>query len=227
MQDNESANGGDGYSLRIAEITKEFTDGFQFISGYPKSVTFFGSSQSKPGSKYYEDAISLSSKIVKELGYSVLTGGSSGIMEAANKGAAEAGGSSLGLHIKLPHEQVVNSFANRTISFHYFFVRKVCLSFSAEAFVFYPGGYGTLDEFFEILTLVQTEKIPRVPIICIGSEYWNSLKDFVRKELLERSAIQAGDENLFYITDSHAETLDLIKKAPIRAGLPFNGEHHS
>ena len=226
MQDNESANGGDSNSLRIAEIVKEFKDGFEFISSYPKSVTFFGSSQTKPDTTYYEDAKTLSARIVKELGYSVLTGGSSGVMEAANKGAFEAGGDSLGLHIKLPNEQKANHFS-RSISFHYFFVRKVCLSFSAEAFVFYPGGYGTMDEFFEILTLVQTKKIPEVPIICMGAEYWTDLKEVIKKKLLERGTIQPGDEELFAITDNHDEILEIIKKAPVRVGLPWNGEHYS
>lgn len=208
---------------RITEITKEFTDGFRFLEDYPKSVTFFGSNQTKEGSEYYEDARELSARIVRELGYSIFSGGGPGIMEAANRGAKEAGGNSLGLIIKLPKEQVVNKFITKEISSYYFFVRKVLLSFSAEAYIFYPGGYGTLDEFFELLTLVQTKKIEGVPIICVGSEYWNKLKDFIDEEMLERGAIEPEDAELFTITDDHAEIIDIIRKVPVRVGLPFNG----
>lgn len=208
---------------RIAEITKEFTDGFKFLEDYPKSVTFFGSNQMKETDPHYDDARRLAGRIVKELGYSILSGGGPGIMEAANRGAYENGGNSLGLIIKMPKEQTVNKYITKEISTYYFFVRKVILSFSAEAYIFYPGGFGTLDEFFELLTLVQTRKIEGVPIICVGSDYWSNLKDFMRKEMLERGAIDPTDMNLFKITDDHDEIIDIIRNVPVRTGIPFNG----
>ncbi|MDO8728723.1 MAG: TIGR00730 family Rossman fold protein, partial [bacterium] len=163
---------------RVSEISKEFTEGFDFLADYQKSVTFFGANQFKEDNPYCVDARELASQIVQKLGYSVFSGGGPGIMEAANRGAYEAGGNSLGLLIKLPDGQITNKYITKSFDSYYFFVRKVLLSFSAEAFIFYPGGFGTLDEFFEILTLVQTKKITNVPIICVGSEYWNKLKDF-------------------------------------------------
>ena len=208
---------------RLSEIQKEFTEGFKFLSKHPKSVTFFGGSQVKDGSPDYEEARTLASRIAKELDYAVISGGGPGIMEAANRGAKEAGGRSLGLLIKLPHAQPTNQYITDEISFYYFFVRKVCLTFSAEAFIFFPGGFGTLDEFFEILTLVQTKKIEGVPLICVGSEYWLSVKDFIEKEIDKRGFIAEGDKNLFAIVDSHDEIIELIKNSPVRNGLLFNG----
>lgn len=206
---------------RIAAITQEFTDGFKFLEDYPKSVTFFGSNQTKESDPYYQDARALSGKIVQDLGYSILSGGGPGIMEAANRGAKEAGGDSLGLIIRLPKEQKVNPYITKEIASYYFFVRKVLLSFSAEAYIFYPGGYGTLDEFFEIITLVQTKKIEGVPIICVGSSYWNSLKEFITTQMLERGAIDPQDADLFTITDNHDEIIDIIRNVPVRNGVPF------
>jgi uncharacterized protein (TIGR00730 family) len=206
---------------RIAEISKEFTDGFAFLADYPRSVTFFGSAQFKEDNHHYKDARALAGKIVTELGYSVLSGGGPGIMEAANRGAFEAGGTSLGLTIELPIGQITNKYITREIDSYYFFVRKVCLSFSAEAFIFYPGGFGTLDEFFELLTLIQTQKIVGVPLICVGSEYWNTVDSFIKKELLTRGTIVEDDINLYHIIDNHDEIIDLIKKTPIRNSLPF------
>ncbi|MES2214326.1 MAG: TIGR00730 family Rossman fold protein [Patescibacteria group bacterium] len=207
---------------RVSEISKEFTDGFKFLEDYPKSVTFFGSTQFTEDNTYYEMARSLGARIVRDLGYSVITGGGPGIMEAANRGATEASGTSLGLTIKLPHEQIVNKYISKAINSYYFFVRKVILSFSAEAFIFFPGGYGTLDEFFEIITLVQTKKVVGVPIICVGSDYWKSLERFMQESLISRGTISAEDLTLFTITDNEDEIIDLIKKVPIRNSLPFS-----
>ncbi|MDQ3089884.1 MAG: TIGR00730 family Rossman fold protein [bacterium] len=203
---------------RVSEITKEFTDGFEFLGDYPTSVTFFGSTMCKEDNPYYESARSLAYKVVKELGYSVLSGGGPGIMEAANRGAFEAGGNSLGLTISLPTEQTANKYITKEIRSYYFFVRKVCLAFSAEAFIFFPGGYGTLDEFFEILTLVQTGKITGVPIICVGSDYWNKLDLFIKSELLSRGSIIPEDLKLYNITDDQDEIIRLIKTVPIQNG---------
>lgn len=207
---------------RVAEISREFTEGFKFLANYPKSVTFFGSTMVKEGDPHYEDARELCHKIVKNLNYSVVSGGGPGIMEAADRGAYEAGGDSLGLLIKLPHAQPTNPYIKNSISFYYFFARKVCLAFGAEVFIFYPGGFGTLDEFFEIITLIQTKKIVGVPMICVGSEYWNKVKSFIETELLARGMIDPGDEELFTITDSHDEILEIIKNAPVREDIPLS-----
>ena len=207
-------------SERVAEIAKEFTDGFKFLENYPKSVTFFGSTKAAENDPYYQSARTLSSRLVKELGYSVVSGGGPGIMEAADRGAFEAGGNSIGLLIDLPHAQPKNDYITRSVSFHYFFARKVCLAFGAEVFIFYPGGFGTLDEFFEIVTLIQTQKITSVPLICIGSEYWNSVKNFIQQELLTRGMIDKEDIELFTITDDQDEIMEMIRKVPVRADVP-------
>jgi len=207
---------------RIEEITKEFTGGFKFLEDYPRSVTFFGANQFREDNKFYADARQLAARVVKDLGYSVISGGGPGIMEAANRGAFEAGGESLGLLIKLPTDQIINKFITASFSSYYFFVRKVCLTFSSEAFIFYPGGFGTLDEFFEIVTLVQTRKIAGIPIICVGSEYWMELKAFMDKELVARGTISANDIDIFRIVDDHDEIIKIIKEVPVHTSLPFN-----
>lgn len=207
---------------RVEEISKEFSAGFRFLEKYPSSVTFFGSSLVTPQNPYYQSAEALAGKIVKKLGYSVISGGGPGIMEAANKGAFEAGGKSLGLTIELPEGQRINKYITDKIDLYYFFVRKVCLSFSAEAFIFFPGGYGTLDEFFELITLIQTKKIVGVPLICVGSDYWKSLEQFIERELLERGMIIPEDLDLYTITDDHDKIIEIIEKSPVRISYPFN-----
>jgi len=202
---------------RVEEISREFADGFEFLEDYPKSVTFFGASQFKEDNKYYESARTLASRLVKELGYSIISGGGPGIMEAANRGACEAGGDSLGLLIRLPEEQPINKYITGSFSSYYFFVRKVLLSFSSEAFIFYPGGFGTLDEFFEIMTLIQTKKITNhIPFICVGSEYWNKLKEFMEHEMLTRGTITKENLELFHIIDSHDEIIEMILKNSLK-----------
>jgi len=207
---------------RVTFISKEFTNGFEFIRNYPRSVTFFGSARTKEDDPYYKKAMGLAGQIVKELHYSVITGGGPGIMEAANRGAFEAGGNSLGLTIELPHEQLTNKYLTDKEDFHYFFSRKVCLSFSAEAYVFFPGGFGTLDEFLEILTLIQTNKIPKAPIILVGVSFWTPLEKFFRAVLLENKSIEEKDLSLYTITDNETEILKIIKAAPIRLGLKYD-----
>lgn len=208
---------------RVHEIAREFTAGFKFLEDYPKSVTFFGGSQIKEGSLYYESARALSARLVKELGYSVISGGGPGIMEAANRGAYEAGGQSVGLLIRLPKGQPTNKYLTTSISLYYFFVRKVCLSFSAEAFIFYPGGFGTFDEFFEILTLVQTGKIPKTPIICVGSKYWNSLLGFIQERMIGLGTVLESELEHFKITDDMDEIVRMVKEARVNIFMPFNG----
>lgn len=207
---------------RVAVISQEFVNGFEFVKNYPRSVTFFGSARVKENEPYYEKARVLAGKIVSELHYSVITGGGPGIMEAANKGAFEAGGNSLGLTIELPKEQQTNQYLTDSEDFHYFFSRKVCLSFSAEAYIFFPGGFGTLDEFLEILTLIQTNKIPRAPIILVGVDFWTPFEQFFKEVLLENKMIEKGDLSLYTITNNDEEILEIIKKAPIRLGLKYD-----
>jgi uncharacterized protein (TIGR00730 family) len=200
----------------IERIQREFADGFEFLAKYPKSVTIFGSSLVSRDSDDYKKAEELGGRIVRDIGYAVVTGGGPGTMEAANKGAYDAGGVSLGLNISLPHERTTNAYATHSIKFTYFFTRKTMLSFAAEAYVFFPGGFGTFDELFSILTLIQTGKIPRVPIILFDSAYWNPLKDFMEKEMLkDHGAIEPRDLKIFEITDSIDRAMEIIKKAPV------------
>jgi uncharacterized protein (TIGR00730 family) len=212
----------DGAEKRISLISKEFRNGFEFVKNYPRSVTFFGSARTKEGDPYYQKARELAGRIVKELHYSVMTGGGPGIMEAANRGAFEAGGNSLGLTIDLPHEQLDNQYLTDKEDFHYFFSRKVCLSFSAEAYIFFPGGFGTLDEFLEILTLIQTGKIPKAPIIMVGTDFWNPLEEIFKKGLLENKMIEEKDLSFYTITDNEDLMLKLIKEAPVRFGVRYD-----
>lgn len=200
---------------RVNTISKEFLAGFSLIKDSPKTVSFFGSARTLSTEEDYKNAYSLAIEVAK-LGYAVVTGGGPGIMEAANRGAFEIGGNSLGLTIQLPQEQVTNPYLSKNLNFEYFFTRKVSLTYAAEAYVYFPGGFGTLDELFEILTLVQTHKIVRVPIILFGSYFWNPLEDFIRKFLIENGKIDESDMKLFIITDSIEESMEIIKNAPIR-----------
>lgn len=204
---------------RVSRIDKEFEAAFEFISRFPRSVTFFGSTRLTPQSEHYRKAERLAGRIVKGLGYTVLTGGSAGIMEAANKGARDAGGQSVGLNIKLPRVQHANRYTTDTAEFTYFFVRKVALSFAAEAYIFFPGGFGTLDEFFEIITLVQTHKIRRVPIFLVGKDYWEPLHAFIRENLYEvHRAIAESDMALYTITDDEEKIVQSIRTVPVHDG---------
>ncbi len=207
---------------RLALIQKEFSNGFTFLKKYPKSVTFFGGTRISPETPEYQAAYTLSYRIAKELGYAIFTGGGPGIMEAANKGAFEAGGVSVGLTIELPNVQLSNPFLTEQIDFYYFFSRKVCLSFSAEAYIFFPGGFGTLDEFFEIITLIQTGKIERVPVILYGSTYWQDLVTFIQREMLTRGVVEQKDLELYCITDNADEIIDTIRRTPVKGEVRFN-----
>jgi uncharacterized protein (TIGR00730 family) len=201
---------------RASRIATEFERGFHFIKRYRKSVTFYGSARFKPANPHYKDARALAHRLAR-LGYTIVTGGGPGIMEAANRGAKEAGGTSVGLNIELPHEQIVNPYVTESMSFFYFFSRKTALSFSAETYIFFPGGYGTLDEFFEIITLIQTKKIHRAPIILVGTDFWGPLHEFIKEEVyLRHSAVEKKDMSLYTITDDHDEIVSIVTSAPIR-----------
>lgn len=200
---------------RVSTISKEFLTGFDIIKDTPKTVTFFGSARTLSSEDDYQNAYGLAKQIA-QLGYAIVTGGGPGIMEAANKGAYEVDGNSYGFTIQLPREQVTNPYLNKAINFQYFFTRKVSLTYAAEAYVYFPGGFGTLDELFEILTLVQTHKIVSVPIILFGSYFWKPLEQFIQEFLVKNGKIDEGDMNLFVITDSIEEAVEIIKNAPIR-----------
>jgi uncharacterized protein (TIGR00730 family) len=201
---------------RIFRIMAEFVDGFEFLYPLRKEVTFFGSARLSEHTKWYKEAVKLG-RLLGENGFTVITGGGPGIMEAGNKGAYEGGGQSIGLDIELPHEQRRNPYVKKGIGFHYFFTRKVMLSASAQAYVFFPGGFGTLDEFFEMITLVQTEKMEPVPILCVGKDYWDPLNDWIRIEILEKhDMVTPQDMELYTIVDTAEEAFEVIKDSKER-----------
>ena len=206
----------DGSRKRLSTINSEFKHVFKFLRSYPHSISFFGSARFDENHPYYIHARTLSRRIVQELKFAIVTGGGPGVMEAANRGAYEAGGQSIGMNIVLPHEQKMNEFLTAHVRFYYFFIRKVALSFSAEVYIFFPGGFGTLDEFFELITLIQTKKIARVPIICVGREYWSHVNDLIIPLRDEFKTITPGDEKIFHITDDDDEIMEIIKKAHLR-----------
>jgi uncharacterized protein (TIGR00730 family) len=201
-------------SWRIFRIMAEFVDGFNFITKFPKSVTFFGSARTEEKNEHYRSAQKLAHLLAKA-GYTIVTGGGPGIMEAANKGAVEGGGESVGLNIQLPFEQRTNAFVQKSLAFNYFFTRKVMLAFSANAFVFFPGGYGTLDEAFEMITLRQTHKInPRIPIVLVGEDYWRPLGQWLTDNVCKRHGNIREDElKLWDIATTPEDAFNIIKKA--------------
>lgn len=200
----------------LEEINKEFRDGFEFLKKYPRSVTIYGSARSKPGSHEWKIAEELGKRIIKEIQYAVITGGGPGIMAAAHKGANEAGGQAVALGISLPHESNVNHFATDRLQFTYFFSRKTMLAFAAEAYIFFPGGFGTFDELFSTLTLIQTRKVPSVPVILVGSHFWNDLANFINKKMFEQEeAIADYDRDIFKITDDLDQVIEIIRTAPV------------
>jgi len=202
---------------RMDTTNKELRAGYNIIKKYPHSVSILGSARLKPENIYYKQAESLGRRIVTELNYAVVTGGGPGIMEAANKGAFEAGGKSIGFTIKLPTEQEDNKFLTESVTFEYFFSRKTLLFFSAETYVYYPGGFGTMDELFEILTLIQTGEIPKAPVILVGRDFWQPLLDLIKNKLLdETETISPEDMEIYKIVDSEDEIIDIIRSAPFR-----------
>ncbi len=197
-------------SWRVFKIMSEFVEGFDLIRRYGLAVSFFGSARTSLGEDSYKDAEELAARLAKK-GFAVITGGSSGIMQAANKGAFEAGGASVGLNINLPEAQMYNPYLTEKFGFDHFFVRKVMLTYASEVYIYFPGGYGTLDEFFEIITLVQTKKIRSVPIILFGKKYWEPLLGFIEKTLYEESsAIDKDDMKLYTLVDTVDEAYDYI-----------------
>lgn len=195
---------------RVFRIMAEFVEGFHSLSEVGPAVTIFGSARTKSTSKMYGLAAKTAELLVKEK-YAVITGGGPGIMEAANRGASKAKGKSIGLNIDLPFEQKPNRYVKTLINFHYFFCRKVMFVKYAKAFVIFPGGFGTMDEFFESLTLIQTERIEKFPVILFGSNYWKGLADWIKNSILKEKNISPEDLNIFQIVDTPEDVVKAIK----------------
>ena len=198
-------------SWRVFRIMAEFVEGIETLSDVNNAVTIFGSARVKPDDLYYQKTENLTRLLVQN-GFSVINGGGGGIMEAAYKGASEAGGKSVGMNIQLPFEQKPNPYANIHLHYKYFFIRKVMFVKYAVAYVIMPGGFGTMDELFEALTLIQTRKIKSFPLILMGSEYWRGLLDWLKNTMLQEGKINHTDLDLIQVVDDPEEAVKLIKK---------------
>ena len=206
----------DNPNWRMFRIMAEFVRGFEYLGKIHRGVTFFGSARLPEDSKYYKEAIKLGELLGKE-GFAIVTGGGPGIMEAGNRGAKNVSAMSVGLNIELPMEQRINPYVTNSIAFHYFFSRKVMLSASSQAYVYFPGGFGTLDECFEIITLVQTEKIDPLPIVLLGKDFWDPLVCFMKETMLEKfETISAKDFDLFTVVNTAEEAFAIVKKSKER-----------
>src|SRR5262245_35029592 len=202
---------------RIFRIMSEFVEGFETLSKIPPAVAVFGSARVLPGSEAYRKAEAIASTLARN-GYSVITGGGPGVMEAANKGASDAGSSSVGLNIELPLEQKPNIYTNKLLNFRYFFVRKVMFVKYSIAFVILPGGFGTLDELFEAITLIQTRKIKPFPVILVGRSYWKGLMDWIGDTLLREKMIAVEDLDILRTVDTPEEVLHWVQDSKIKNG---------
>jgi hypothetical protein len=199
---------------RVLRIQSEFVEGFGLLAELPRAVSVFGSARTPREHPHYAAGVQIGAALA-HAGYAVITGGGPGVMEAANRGASEAGGLSVGLGIELPFEQDLNEWVDVGIAFRYFFVRKTMFVKYAEAFVILPGGFGTLDELFEALTLVQTRKVTRFPVILFGSAYWAGLIEWIRAAMVEAGTISPTDLELFTVTDDVAEVVAVIQAADV------------
>jgi len=212
---------GGGETWRVFRIMSEFVEGFETLKDLGPAITIFGSARTTRGEGSYKATLQVA-KMLAQQGFAIISGGGPGIMEAANRGAREAGGRSLGCNIELPQEQRPNQYVDRFVTFRHFFVRKVMLVKYSYAFVALPGGFGTLDETFEIATLLQTGKVREFPLVLMGSEYWRPVIDFVRNRLLVEGTIDPGDEQLLQVTDSPAEAIEWITAVAMRRfGLTY------
>jgi hypothetical protein len=197
-------------SWRLFRIIGELVEGFDSLSGVEPAVTIYGSARLSPDDKLYHQTEEIARRL-GELGFSIITGGGPGVMEAANKGGREAGVTSVGLNIQLPEEQICNVYSTKTITFHHFFVRKVMLVKYATAFIIIPGGLGTLDELTEVLTLIQTAKIKPFPVILFNSEFWKGFLDWLRGSVLSRRFISEADFNILRVCDNPDEVIDVVQ----------------
>lgn len=198
-----------GESWRLFKIMGEFVEGIDALHKLGPAVSIFGSARTKPDHPYYKKAFELAS-LFAENGFSIITGGGPGIMEAANKGASSQNAGSVGLNITLPFEQSPNPYATTQIEFKYFFVRKVMFLKYAQAYIIMPGGFGTLDELFETITLIQTRRIKKMPIIMVGTEYWEGLIEWIKKKFLSEKMISEEDMNLFHLLDDPKEIVNIV-----------------
>ena len=196
---------------RIFRIMAEFVEGFETLSKVGPAISFFGSSRLQPKDKYYSIATK-TAYLLSKVGYAIMTGGGSGIMEAANKGAKKAGGKSIGLNIVIPKEQRPNKYISLLLDFHYFFCRKVMFLKYGKAFVIFPGGFGTLDELFESLNLIQTQRVERFPVVLVGKDYWEGMVAWCRRTVLKRRCLSPTDMYIFTIVDSPEEVVSAINK---------------
>ena len=203
---------------RIFRIMSEFIDSFEVMAKYRRLVSVFGSARTKPEDPVYQDCVRLG-ELLTDNGYGILTGGGPGIMEAANRGAWNKNGDSVGLNIKLPMEQHPNPYQSESLDFRYFFVRKVCFLKYSVAIVIYPGGFGTVDEFSEALTLIQTSKVRTVPLVAVGKEYWKPLFDWFRGTMLRDHMICEEDLNLCHVAENADDAFHYIKSVHDRSGV--------
>ena len=212
--------GNNSENSKICMIQEEFRQGIETIQSYDKSVTFYGSARLPETDQAYQKARDLAYRISKELHYAVLSGGGPGIMEAANRGAYEAGGKSVGLTIVLPHEQNTNKYVTDVIPFYFFFARQVSMRYTTDACLFFPGGFGTLAELFEMIVLRQTKKVGEVPLVLVGVEFWTPLQQVIDDVLIHKYNTVAEDEKkLYIITDDNNLIIDTIKKAKLHNGM--------
>ncbi|ACN15436.1 conserved hypothetical protein [Desulforapulum autotrophicum HRM2] len=216
MRQKKSSNGKypiddfkSGESWRLFKIMGEFVEGIDTLHNIGPAVTIFGSARTAPDSPYFKKAEAIAALFVKA-GFGVITGGGGGIMEAANKGANSAGGTSVGLNINLPHEQAPNPYTTIEMEFNYFFIRKVMFIKYAQAYVIIPGGFGTLDELFEAVTLIQTHRIKPLPVILVGSDYWSGLVDWIRASLLDNGMISPENLDIFKVLDDPQEIVNAV-----------------
>jgi uncharacterized protein (TIGR00730 family) len=199
-------------SWRTFRIMSEFVSGFELLRRHGLAATIFGSARTQAGDQLYKEAEELAARLAKS-GFTIITGGGPGIMEAANVGGFKVGGRSVGLNIELPMEQKLNPYVNDTETFHFFFSRKVMLSFASEVYIYFPGGFGTMDEFFEIITLIQTNKITKIPVILYDKEFWSPLLAWMEKAMIkEYRTISKEDMELFHLVDSIDEAYEYIMK---------------
>jgi len=213
---------GGGETWRVFRIMSEFVDGFETLKDLGPAITIFGSARTKRDEGSYKTTLKVSEMLARR-GFAVISGGGGGIMEAANRGARMGKGVSVGLNIQLPEEQKPNRYQNKSLTFRHFFARKVMFVKYASGYVIMPGGFGTLDEFFESLTLIQTGKMRRFPVVLMGRKYWEGLIRWIEHTLVEEGTISPGDMNLFYLTDSPEDAVEYILKFH-RESIPPTGE---
>lgn len=212
LLDPKATDGDAIQSWRVFRIMSEFVQGFELLRSYGLAATFWGSARLSPTDPYYKAAEELAALLAKK-GFAIISGGGGGIMEASNVGAFKVGGKSIGLNIQLPFEQKLNPYTTESLNFDFFFSRKVMLTFASEVYVYFPGGFGTLDEFFEIVTLIQTKKIERIPIVLYGKEYWEPLLRWFEKDLLKKhKTISKEDLELFHLVDDVQDAYKYILK---------------